>query len=252
MKFLSELNKRNRILYLFGWLCWIGAFVCIILSQRDETVITNVNAWIKPLKFFLSIAIFSWTMAWYLFYLNSQRKVKYYSLMVVIVMSFELFVVVFQASRGTLSHFNIRSSFDMMLFNLMGVAIVILTVWTLVMGIYFFRQKNFTIPKPYLWGIRLGILFFVIFSFEGGIMAANLSHSVGGPDGSPGLPIVNWSRVYGDLRVAHFFGLHALQILPLVGYYIVSKKGQLFLFATLYFLMVVSLLVLALYKNPIF
>ena len=145
-------------------------------------------------------------MAWLLYYLDAQRKVKIYSLVVVIVMSIELFIISFQAARGTISHFNISSSFNMILFNIMGVAIVILTFWTLYMGILFFRQKKFSISQSYLWGIRLGIIFFVIFSFEGGYMASNLSHSVGGPDGSPGLPILNWSRIYGDLRVAHFFG----------------------------------------------
>ena len=164
MKFLSELKRRNRLLYFFGWICWFGAFVCIILSGRDQTQVLNINAWIKPLKFFLSVAIFSWTMAWLLFYLDKQRKVKVYSIVLVAVMIVELSIITFQAARGTISHFNISTSFDMALFNIMGVAIVILTLWTLYMGILFFRQKKFTIPAPYLWGIRLGIIFFVIFS----------------------------------------------------------------------------------------
>src|ERR1700741_5666971 len=98
MKFLSELKRRNRILYIFGWLCWFGAFLSIILSGRDDTQILNINAWIKPLKFFLSIAIFSWTMAWFLYYLDAQRKVKIYSVVLVIVMSIELIIICFQSA----------------------------------------------------------------------------------------------------------------------------------------------------------
>jgi hypothetical protein len=250
-RFLQELRTRNAILYYYGGLNLLAALVCVIMTFVDDTQVLGINAWIKPMKFFISIAIFSWTMGWLMAYLDKQRKVKAFSVMVVIVMSFEMFVIVWQAANGRLSHFNISNSFYALLFSLMGVAITILAVWTAYIGYLFFRQRQFNIPAAYLWGIRLGIVLFVIFSFEGGFMAAQLSHTVGAPDGSAGLPVVNWSRQYGDLRIAHFIGMHALQVLPLAGYYVFRKPGAIILFGTLYFVVAAALFVMALNGMPL-
>jgi hypothetical protein len=103
-----------------------------------------------------------------------------------------------------------------------------------------------------VWGIRLGLVFFLLFSLEGGIMLGFLKHTVGAADGSLGLPVVNWSRQYGDLRIAHFFGLHSLQVLPLTGYYIAKNKNQLFLYSSLYFIFVLLLFIQAIKGIPLF
>jgi hypothetical protein len=250
MRFLTELKKRNPVLYYFGWIYFLGGIVCIILSQTSNTTVLGINAFLKPMKFFFSIWIFVWTMGWYLEYLDNKRRVKIYTWMVVIVMIIEQVIITWQAVNGRLSHFNTTSSLYAGLFSFMGVAITVLTVWTGVIGYYFFKQKLFKVPMPYIWGIRLGIIVFVIFAFEGGYMATQLSHTVGAPMGGPGIPVFNWSTEFGDLRVAHFIGIHSLQIFPLFGYYIAKTNRSVKIFAVVYFLLTGFLLVQALQESP--
>lgn len=73
-------------------------------------------------------------------------------------------------------------------------------------------------------------------------MVANGGHTVGAADGLAGLTFVNWSTGHGDLRIAHFFAIHALQIFPLVGLALASTRlrtdvqvGGVFGFAVVYF-----------------
>lgn len=251
--FFIQLKSRNNLLFYFGCANMIGAFICLLLVFLTTTEVLGINAFIKPLKFFISLSALAFTMGWYMVYLKKQKAVTIYSWMLVLVMTFEQSVVVWQAANGRLSHFNISTPLYGILFSLMGIAITIFTLWTLYIGILFFIQKDFppVLPKGYIWGIRLGIVWFVIFAFEGGQMAAQLAHTVGAADGSEGLPVINWSKQYGDLRVAHFFGMHSLQILPLAGYYFAKTKVQITLLSLAWFILVMLLYWQALAGYPL-
>ena len=248
--FFIELINRNEPLFWFGLCNLLAALVCIVLTQVDSTHVLGINAWIKPLKFFLSTLIFTWSIAWYMGYLQQSTAVSIYSWMLIIVFAFENACIVYQASQGQLSHFNISTSFNALLFSLMGVAITIFTLWTGYIGYLFFINNFPELPTAYVWGIRLGILFFVIFAFEGGVMAANLAHTVGSPDGGSGLPLTNWSTQYGDLRIAHFIGMHALQILPLLSFYFIKDTKIVVFIAIVYFLLTSYLFIQALSGKP--
>jgi hypothetical protein len=251
INFLQKLRQRNALLYYFGWLNLAGAMACVAMTFFDNTQVMGINAWIKPFKFFVSTVVFAWTMGWLMAYLNKKRSVTVYSIVIILIMTFELAAIVWQAANGRTSHFNITTPLYALLFSLMGAAIVMLILWTVYICVLFFLQKQFDIPHAYLWGIRLGLLFFIIFSFEGGMMAAQLSHTVGADDGGEGLPIVNWSRQHGDLRIAHFIGMHALQVLPLAGYFVFRKTAWLVVFALAYFAFTTLLMIMALKGMPL-
>jgi hypothetical protein len=192
----------------------------------DNRLVTGVNPWIKPAKFAASITIFAWTMALILYYfLEKPRRVKVYSTVFATAMLVEMTIISIQAARGTTSHFNVFSSpLNAILFSVMGVFITIILITLIVLLIDFFIQKT-NLSRPMLWAIRLGLLLMILGSLEGFLMTSMLSHTVGAADGGPGLPGVNWSTVAGDLRVAHFLGMHALQIFPLLAYFI-SRFNQ--------------------------
>ena len=136
--FLETLRSRNSLLYIFGWLFLLSAVVSVILIFTSNKQILGINAWIKPFKFFLSSAIFVWTMAWLMHYLTEQNKVTVYSWMVIVVLVFETGYIALQAARGQLSHFNVSTSFHSVMFSLMGIAIMIMTLWTGYIGLLFF------------------------------------------------------------------------------------------------------------------
>ena len=251
MNFFLELKRRNALLFWFGLFNLAVAIVCLVLMPFEVTQILGVNRWLKPYKFYASVGIMVLTMGWLLYYLNSAKKVKLYSWLIVISMFFENGLIITQAFRNTTSHFNISSPLNGIIFNLMGLFILLFTITIALVCISFFKQKQFSIPDTYVWGIRLGILFFLLFSLEGGMMLGIMKHTVGGPDGGAGLPVVNWSTEYGDLRIAHLIGIHALQVLPLFGYYISRTKTQTILFSGAYFLLVSALLLQAMKGIPL-
>ena len=238
LEFLATLSARNATLYKFGLLCLLAAVVTAALIMFTETKVLGINAWIKPTKFFVSTAIFVWTMAWLATYLEQYTSVRAYSWMVVIVFTVELGYVAWKAGVGELSHFNVSTPFNSVMWSVMGLLIVSMTLWTAYLGGLFFVHRFPELPLPFVWGIRLGILLFVVFAFEGSLMARQLAHSVDGADGGAGLPVTNWSTQHGDLRVAHFFGLHALQILPLASFYLLKRVDLVWAFAVLYLTLV--------------
>lgn len=234
---LQKIVLANPVLYYSGLISLVCAVFAIIMVWVTDKQVMGINAWFKPLKFFLSICIFNWTMALYLSYLPAERAtaIRWYSWMVVIVFFVELVIITGQAARGQLSHFNVSSPLSGALFSLMGIAIMTLTIWTAVTVIWFFKAGvPEGLPAGFWWGIRLGIILCCLFSFEGIVMAKNLQHTVGAPDGSEGLPIVNWSKKHGDLRVAHFVGMHALQVLPLLGYFLLRRPAEIMAAAVFY------------------
>jgi hypothetical protein len=254
---IRELFKEQRPLMIYGLILLLGLIILAIVSMFDSTEILGINRWIKPMKFFVSTAIFVWTTAIYLYYLKDYKKsARLISWGIIFIFFVELFIVVMQAARGTTSHFNHKTPFDGMMFSVMGIMILLNTILAAYLLFLYFRAE-IDLPQSIVWGMRLGLILFLAACFEGGYMSAQIGHSVGAADGGAGLPLVNWSTRGGDLRVAHFFGMHAFQAVPFFAYTVEKYRIKspivwTFIFAIVYLSVFTFLFIQALHGQPLF
>ena len=222
-------------------LIMLGTFLVSVAGVfLDPRIITGVPAWLKPAKFGISAAIYLVTLAWLYRYIQVWReRLRLTAWAISAVMVLEIAIIDIQAARGVTSHFNNITTVDRALFLIMGVAIGILWLASVVILIALFKQR-FENPA-WGWALRLGMLTTVIGSAAGGMMVppnaqqmqtlrahqptpAIGAHTVGAPDGGPGLPGVGWSSEHGDLRVPHFLGMHGMQMIPLFAWLFARRR----------------------------
>jgi hypothetical protein len=229
---LARLWHGDPVLVITG-VALLAALVPFVAGIfLDPRQITGAPAWLKPAKFAISTAIYSLTLAWVFSYLSDwPRTRRIVGRTTAFVLVLEVVIIAVQAARGTTSHFNVGTPLDAGLFAVMGTAIVVQTLTSIAVAVALWRTRF--ADRAMGWALRFGMTLTICGAFTGGLMttgptdaqlaAAQVTghlaiagaHTVGGPDGGPGLPITGWSTRHGDVRVPHFVGLHAVQALPL-------------------------------------
>ena len=242
---LARLWRGDRVLVVTG-LALLAALVPFVAGiWLDPRQVTNAPAWLKPSKFAVSTAIYSLTLAWVFSYLPGwPRTRRIVGRATAFVLLLEVVIIAVQAARGTTSHFNVGTPLDAGLFAVMGTAIVVQTVTSIAVAVALWRTRF--ADRAMGWALRLGMTLTICGAFTGGLMttgpteaqlaAAQVAgrlaiagaHTVGGPDGGPGLPITGWSTRHGDVRVPHFVGLHAVQALPLAVWLMRRRRESTF------------------------
>jgi len=219
---LHRREKPNDVLIIAAIIQLALMIAMVVVGAFDTRLVSGVNPWFKPIKFTQSIAAYVLTVAWMLDYLRVSRRGKQIiSWGIAICVVAQITGITLQAARGTTSHFNLSSPFDIVITVLLDVMDLVNTGFVIAL-LVFACQGKYAVGRPTQWGIATGLLIFLGASAIGGVMVFNGGHSVGvvGSDSAPGLPFLDWSLTCGDLRPAHFLGLHALQILPIAGWLI--------------------------------
>jgi len=220
----NTVKNHSPLLYWIVIVHLVLAIVSITSSFMDDRTLMGVNVWMKPLKFSISVAIYILTVGFLMtLYPFSKKKKNLINNIVCWTLLIELGLIIYQASGGVQSHYNISNPFDGLIFTAMGILIAINVI---IMALFIFETIRLKLKTPKLlqWAILLGWVIVFFGSWVGGQMISEMSHNIGVEDGGPGLPLVNWSTIAGDLRVAHFFGLHGLQIIPILALLISNKS----------------------------
>jgi hypothetical protein len=229
---MARFEGWHRPMLVFAGVMAVVAAGCVVGIVVDDRVLLGAPAWLKPFKFAVSMALYAVAWAWlYSLLTRGRRLASALSNLVVLCMVIEWVVIAGQVVRGRPSHFNVSTPLDGTLWAVMAFSIVVLWLGTFVLTAQVFRAG---VADPAVRaGIRVGTVIALVGLALGFLMtspnAAQLAdmqagivptaigaHTVGLPDGGPGMPVTGWSTAGGDLRIPHFVGMHALQLLPLL------------------------------------
>jgi hypothetical protein len=216
----ARMQQTTAPLYWIGLALLFMSIPTLALTQLDGRQLQGVSVWLKPFKFQLSTGVYLLTLALCMVWLPTAalhtKTARYVVWSAVMAGLFEVGYITCQGSQGQASHFNTATPFLATMYTLMGVGAVVLASASLALGVLISRSAYDLQPALKLAVVLGLVLTFVIGTGFGGYLSAQRAgHWVGGAlSDSGGLPLFTWSRSGGDLRVAHFFGIHAMHFIP--------------------------------------
>ncbi|MFD2767138.1 hypothetical protein [Micromonospora eburnea] len=198
----------------------------------DDRLLMGEAIWVKPMKFGFAMGVYGLTLAWLLSKLGRGRRLGWWLGTVFAVAGLlDVGAVVLAAAHGTISHFNnnaepvahtVRTAFSI------GVAPLLLITLIIAVLVLIQRTGDLAMARALRAGLGLAAASMVVALWlsnsagartvtdaNGDPVSMNGGHGIGDPDGS-GMFLTNWSTTGGDLRVPHFVGLHAIQVLLLI------------------------------------
>ncbi len=217
---LAELVVRQGTLALYGIGLLILSLVAVMLQAIDPRMLeSGVNVWVKPAKFLSSIGIYALTAAWFFGYVRLERRrslpMRIAVWMILVAGTFELAWIGWQAVHGLDSHFNTDTPLFTVMYALMGMFAVLLVSATLPLAWEIGRRPAEHLRGDFVVAVVVGLMLtFLLGGILGGYMSSQPGHSVGLEGGRTLL--FGWNRGGGDLRIAHFLGIHAEQAIPIL------------------------------------
>ncbi|MCW4385499.1 hypothetical protein OH146_06905 [Salinibacterium sp. SYSU T00001] len=225
----EERARWHRPLLVIAALMGMLAVVSLVGLVVDPREVTGLPLWAKPLKFALSTAIYALTLAWLISqFTRFTRAAHLLGTITTIALAIEMVIITGFAATGETSHFNVSTGLHTAAWAVMAISIVAVWVISLFVAATLLRTPLGDPARALAIrsGAIIGVIGLALAFLMTGPQATQLenfqgivgAHTVGLADGGPGLPLLGWSTVGGDLRIPHFVGMHALQALPLLAF----------------------------------
>jgi len=219
----TEMQGRHRALARTGLAMAALLAACLLAMPFDGRQAGGLSVWVKPAKFAASLCLWAWTMAWLWPALApAAREGRTARIIVAGTIAFILFEagwIALRAGLGLPSHFA-KDALGGAVYSLMGVAALAGCGLAAAFGVLVARHGNSNWPAALRLGVALG---FVVAGVFGALTGATISvldsPRIGGlAADARTFPPFFWSRSGGDLRVAHFVAIHAMQALPVLAW----------------------------------
>ncbi|MEM8766643.1 MAG: hypothetical protein AAGE43_04315 [Pseudomonadota bacterium] len=208
-----------------GWALFYGGLgaMTLMFGLLDLRTLDGVPVWSKPTKFNLSLVFYFLTLAWLAPLLGAEYFRSPFGRLLtalpIFAAALEMSYIIFQAARGEPSHFNVSTTFHAVAYSIMGFGAAVMVGVCAFMGarILWIHRARLT---PYVFGAGFGLLLTCLLGGGfGSYLGSQAGHAVAVEmSDATRLPLTGWVQNGGDLRVAHFFGMHAMQLVPLAGW----------------------------------
>ncbi|GAB3148474.1 hypothetical protein GCM10027290_33250 [Micromonospora sonneratiae] len=230
----SALRGWHRPLVANATLMFTLTLVSAVGLFVDDRLLMDESVWVKPMKFGFAMGVYGLTLAWLLSKLSKGRRFGWWlGTFFAVAGLLDVGAVAYAAAHGTFSHFNnndepvaqtVRTVFSI------GVGPLLLITLIIAVLVLIQRTGDRAMARALRAGLGLAAASMVVALWlsnsagatprtvtdaNGHPVSMNGGHGIGDPDGN-GMFLTNWSTTGGDLRVPHFFGMHAIQVLLLV------------------------------------
>jgi hypothetical protein len=215
----TRLSPPGRVLAAVGIAMFASAAFHTVVFLLSGTPWDGAVSWRKPVTFGLSLGLTAVTVA----LIETRLRLARWASWVLLgglaaVTVFEDALITLQAWRGVPSHFNIYTEFDAAVFSTMGKAVAVLALILTVLTVLSFTSARRGAPAITL-AVRAGLVLLLVGQVLGAAIVAA---------GTPDMMAGNREAVFGPqgvlagaagiLKSPHGIALHAVQVLPLLGW----------------------------------